>query len=610
MITPAPPRPDNSRARPAATDAADEGAPTSPSALRLLTDSHRRTLAVASLLSLTAAGLGLAQPLLALHAIDTTHSGGSLVLPVTLLAVVFIAQALTEGLAHYVLERTGESIVLSLRLKMIARLLRLRMREHDNLRTGDLVSRVSTDTTLLRDAVAYGSVDILSGTVVVLGGASVMIWLDPFLFLLVCAVLAVAGGAAALALARVRDVTEHAQHSVGEMSADLERAMTAIRTVRASRATDRESERIGARARAAWTAGVRAARLDSLISPAVELAANGSFILVLIVGGIQVAHGVIPLAHLIAFLLYITYLAVPLSGLFQAAALVQKGRGALARARGVLQLPVEEAEPATARPARPVTLLLRADPASCPEKAGPPALEMEGVHFAYRDRQVLRDVSFRVPHRSRTAVVGPSGAGKSTLFALIARFYDPDSGTIRLNGHNTADLTRTECRSHIGLVEQDSPILHGTLRDNLAYAAPDAPEHEIHRAVRLANLQELLQRLPDGLDTPVGDHGVLLSGGERQRLAIARALLSRPTLLLLDEPTAHMDTINEAGLARTIEHIAARTALLIIAHRISTVRAADQIIVLDDGHVEAAGTHEHLRTASALYRRLTGAEGF
>ena len=233
-----------------------------------------------------------------------------------------------------------------------------------------------------------------------------------------------------------------------------------------------------------------------------------------------------------------------------------------------------------------------------------PLLEFDGVSFGYGDVPVLRDVSFRVAPGTRTAIVGPSGAGKSTILALVERFYGPTAGRILLGGVDTALLPRAEVRASLGYVEQDSPVLAGTIRENLRLGAPEADDAACRDVLASVNLTGVLDRDPLGLDAQVGEDGILLSGGERQRLAIARALLASPRLLLLDEPPASMDSRNEQALREAIDAVAEQRTLVIVAHRLATVADADQIVVLEDGRVSAAGTHRDLLDVSPLYRAL------
>jgi ABC-type multidrug transport system fused ATPase/permease subunit len=550
---------------------------------------HRGALAAAVALTVVASGLGLLQPLLLRRAVD--HPGVLSAGLVVTLTALFLTQACVDGVGLYLLERTGERVVLGVRRRLVSRLLRLRMRELDEHRVGDLISRVSVDTTVLREVVSTAFVQLVTGGLTGVGTVALMIWLDPALFALVATTVAVAATVVGTLLGRLRAASELTQTSVGQLSADLERALGAIRTVRASRAEAREDERIGRRAGEAYTAGVRAAWLTSVMSPAVELAVRGSLLLVLLVGGTRVARDATSLGDLMAFLLYATYLVVPLGSVLQGVALLQKGMGALQRVHETTALPVERDYGAA--------------PAPVPSA---PLLAVHDVWFSYRDRQILRGVTFVMPKRCHFALVGPSGAGKSTLFSLIERFYDPVRGSILLDGVPMVELSRDYCRSRIALVDQNAPVLHGTLRDNLCYAAPEASSGELARAVDLVNLGELVERLPAGLDSPVGERGNALSGGERQRIAIARALLTHPDLLLLDEPTAHLDAVNEAALGRAITQVASECALLVIAHRLSTIRQAQRIIVLDGGTVVGAGTHEELLRTNQLYCDLMAAQ--
>jgi ABC-type multidrug transport system fused ATPase/permease subunit len=564
---------------------------------------HRRWIAVAVALTLTASALGLAQPLLVKQVIDSAGTGPIRWQSIVGLIGLFTGQALVQAIARYVLARTGEGIVLGIRLDLIAHLLRLHMPVYDKHRIGDLISRTSTDSFALRQVIAAGVTDALTGTAGLVGIVALMIWLDPVLFLTVIALVVTGMLIIVPVLRGIRTASLHAQQATGEMTADLERAFSAIRTVRASQAEQRETDRIGDQARSAYRASIRMAKLDAAAGPASDLAINGSFLVVLLIGGVRVASGTSSVAELVAFLLYLTYLTGPISSVFQAATAIQQGTGALRRINDVLALPQEsgvrggQRHPVDRRPAVVTRPVNPSDPAL--------VLEFRDVWFGYDPhRPVLRGVSFQVPHHGHIALIGRSGAGKSTIFALTERFYDPDRGKILFHGTDLRALDRGHYRTRIGLVEQHAPVLYGTLRDNLTYTAPDTDEDEIRRAIELANLTELVSRLPHRLDTDVGEHGVALSGGERQRVAIARSLLIRPSLLLLDEPTAHLDTDNEAALSHAINQISTECALLVIAHRYSTVRTADQVFVLDHGEVIAAGTHQHLLDTNSYYRNL------
>lgn len=588
--------------REATDETAERGGTGLRGVLRLL-HGHRRWISLAVLLTLGASALSLAQPLLVKRVIETTASGGAIGYVLALLVVLFLAQALVQGLAQYVLARTGEGIVLGVRLALIKHVLRLPMALYDRHRIGDLISRTSTDSTTLRLLVAEGFAEAVTGAIGLIGVVALMIWLDWLMFLVVLAMVTIAAVIVASVLRGIEVASLSTQRATGAMTADLERALGAIRTVRACRAEQRESDRIGGGARSAYAGSVRMAKLDAMVSPAIQLAVKGSFIVVLLIGGLRVADRQGSIADLAAFLLYMIYLVEPVGTLFQSLSTMEQGMGAYRRVTEVLTLPTEQ--DAVSGPGVPASS--RAGGSGGRQRA--PVLEFRDVWFGYQPRRpVLRGVTFEVPEHAHVALIGDSGVGKSTVFALIERFYDPDRGRILFDDRDIRALGRADHRARVGLVEQHAPVLYGTLRENLTYAVPDAGPDELDRVVELAHLTDLIDRLPQGLDTDAGEHGMALSGGERQRIAIARALLTRPRLLLLDEPTAHLDAVSEAALRRSIRETTAECTLLVIAHRMSTIRAADLIIVLDAGRVVATGTHDELLAGSAQYRLLSRAQ--
>jgi ATP-binding cassette subfamily B protein len=554
-------------------------------------------LAAAAALSLVAAVGALAQPALVARVIDVVGSGEPLLPAVSLLVVVLLAASALSAFQQFLLQRTAEGVVLTTRELLADRLLRLPVAEYDRRRTGDLMSRVGADTTLLRATVTSGVVDVAGSVVLAVGAVIAMALVDGWLLLLTVVSVAIGVTTAVLASRGVRRLSRQAQEEVGAMTAAVERALSAVRTIRASGATTREVAAVGGSARRAFDAGVRVARLEALVSPAGSIAVQGAFLAVLGVGGYRVASGSISVAELVAFILYLFLLVMPLGQAIGAWTQLQTGLGALARIQEILALAPEEDE----RAERPGAAVV--------PRVGAPLLELDDVSFAYPDgTPVLRGVSLQVPAGSRVALVGPSGAGKSTILALIEGFYPVGSGAVRWAGTDVRETPRAALRARLGYVEQEAPVLAGTVRDNLLLTRPDATDPELWAVLADVGLTEVVRRSPRGLDVLVGDEGVLLSGGERQRLAIARSLLARPELLLLDEPTASLDARNEGLLRETLAAAAADRALLVVAHRLSTVLDSDQIVVLDQGRVVASGTHAELVDSSPLYRELAAAQ--
>lgn len=605
---------------------------------------HKKTLVVVAILSVLAAAATLAQPLVVGQVIERVQQSQPLGTLVWVLVALVVASSVVSGIQHYLLQRTGTAVVYSSRRRLIAQLLHLPVQEYDARRTGDLVSRVGTDTTLLYAVLTQGLADSIGNALIFVGAVVAMLLIDPVLLMLILVVVGASVAVVGALSGRIRRATTVQQEKVGELASGVERAIGSIRTIRASGAASREQAAIDQTARGAYDAGVQVAKASAFIVPIAGIALQLSLLVVLGVGGFRVASGAITIAQLVTFVMFLFFLVQPLGSFFGAITSVNQALGALGRIQEVLDLPTETAHDAEGAVA--------ADEArrNCPDEAltGPirtvddllaasdtSAIEFRGVSFAYpaavvrtrrsaeeeaqraladvhadavdvreHDGDVLRDVSFTVPRGARVALVGPSGAGKSTTLALIERFYDPDSGAVLLDGTDVRRIDRTRLRAQLGYVEQDAPTLAGTIGDNLRLSSPEASDAACERVLRAVNLGDVLERSPLGLDAPVGEAGVMLSGGERQRLAIARALLAAPPILLLDESTSSLDGLNEQRMRDAIDAVAAGRTLVVIAHRLSTVVDSDLIIVLDGGRVIGQGTHDELVETVPLYRDL------
>lgn len=556
---------------------------------------HRWTLLAGAVLSLVTGATGLLLPLVARELIDDLSHDRAITGALLIMSGLVVANAALGALGSYVLRRTAESVVLGARRALSSYLLRLRITAVDRSEPGDLMARITSDTTLLREVTTDSLVGLGTGGLTLVATVAMMGLVDPVLLLVTLGVILAAGTILGVIVPRINRASRQAQDAVGVMGASLERILGALRTVKASGAEHREERTLHEAAEESWRQSVRAAKWSAAAGNTAGLAMQIAFITVLAVGGARVATGAIDVGTLVAFLLYVFYLMSPIQQVVGAITQYQTGSAALARIQEALRLP---AEPAAAPAALPAT------------GAEPAALAFEDVRFRYADDlpYVHHGVTFAVPAQGMTAFVGPSGAGKTTVFSLIERFYDPEAGTITLDGRALADWELPQLRSAIGYVEQDAPVLSGSLRDNLLLGNPEADDEALTRVLKTTRLDGLVARLPDGLDTLVGHRGTKLSGGERQRVAIARALLRRPRLLLLDEATSQLDAVNEAALRDTVADVARTTTVLVVAHRLSTVTMADRIVVMDAGRVRAVGTHRELVAADPLYAELAATQ--
>lgn len=561
---------------------------------------HKPVLVVVIILSVFGSAATLGQPLVVSQVITRVTNGEIFGPLVWALIALVVVSAFISGFQHYLLQRTGEGVVLSSRRTLVRRMLHLPISEFDTRRTGDLVSRVGSDTTLLRAVLTQGLVDAIGGALTFAGALVAMIIIDPILLGLTLLVIFVAIVVVVTLSRRIRVASRKAQDQVGELAAAVERAISSVRTVRAANATDREIAEVDLAAKGAWQMGVKVAKISALVVPVSFIAMQVAFLTVLGVGGYRVAAGAITVAQLVSFILFLFMMIMPLGQAFGAISSTNSALGALGRIQEIIALPIEgendrDIAPRNPKSDEPRSILTRAKN----------ALTFSKVSFSYAESPVILDhVSFTVPHGQRTALVGPSGSGKSTILNLIERFYDPTAGIIKLGSVDIRELDREALRSQIGYVEQDAPVLAGTIADNLRLAKPDATDDECLAVLNDVNLGRVVKRNPLGIDALVGENGIMLSGGERQRLAIARALLAAPPILLLDESTSSLDGKNEQMMREAIDKVAADRTLLIIAHRLSTVVDCDQIVVLEQGKIIGTGTHSELVKSTPLYRDL------
>ncbi|MGB3186774.1 MAG: ABC transporter ATP-binding protein [Ornithinimicrobium sp.] len=581
---------------------------------------HRTSLIWVAITSLFATAFAVIQPLMLQQLINSVGAGEAVASLVGLLIAVTLAEALFSGVQTYLLQSTAERVVLGVRRSVVRALLSLPVKVFDSRRVGDLMSRVGADTTLLRSVVTSGVFEIISSTLMFVAAVVLMIIIDPLLFALTLGTVLIGVSAAFILGRRVRVASKDAQEAVGAMSSSVERALTGIRTIKAAVAEDREAELIDKDARSAYRAGVRLAVLSAIINPLMSICLQAAFLVVLAVGGVRVANGSMPLGDLMAFILYLFLLVLPIGQAVGAFVQIQLGLAALDRIQDVVRLDAEDADEAGLDHGG------RTSATAFEESPRKPAIEFLNVSFSYpapapsdgveaeqtsstKPGVVLQGVSFAIPAGSRTALVGPSGSGKSTTLALIERFYEPTSGSIQLGGMPLARTLRTSVRRQVALIEQDAPVLSGTLADNLRLVDPDADDAELVAALHAVDLADLLGREGDGLHLDLGEHGTKLSGGQRQRLAWARTLLGKRPVVLMDEPTSSVDSRTEHRLQQTLDDVAQGSTLLVVAHRLSTVLDFDQIVVLEAGRVVAVGTHDELSLRDGVYRDMAGRQG-
>lgn len=557
-------------------------------------------MAVSVLLLAGSTALILVQPQLAGRLVDGAAAGaldgGTAVVLLTMLA----GQLVLEALGHFQLDRIGEKIVLRMRRDFTDHVVRLPIGVLDRGRAGDVLAQGTSDAGLLRDMPrAVG--DIVFGLLTLIGAGIFMLSIDAVTVGIAVVVLGLAYAAANPFLSRIQRASTNRQVALGDYTAGLDRTLGAARTVKLFGAEDRELTSIGVSAAAAYAAGVRIASSTAVNLLIIRLGVTGALLAIMIIGGGRVAGGDLAVGQFVSLFAFAVYAIFPITGGFTALATLRTSAGAyhhlIATLRGL-----PEGDP----PALTGAGVADAPSASAPGRAEGPLVEFDRVSFSYDGgdgHRVLDDVSFALDRNQITALIGPSGAGKSTVLALLCRFHDASAGTVRWEGRDVRTMGLRELRGRLGLLEQDAPVLHGTIRDNLLIADPGADDADLWRVLEQASIADEIALLPAQLDTAVLERGRSLSGGQRQRLALARALLSRSELILMDEPTSHLDRANEYDVMNNLLQARGRRSLLVVAHRLSTVTNADRVLVLAHGRIQATGSHAELLSV-AVYREL------
>ncbi len=503
--------------------------------------------------------------------------------------VIFLIRGVTTFGNRYLMGYIGQRVVTDLRKRLFAHLQRLSISYYDKRRTGEIMSNLTNDISALQSAIVDNFVSLVQELAIFIGSFVSMIYLQWKLTVLCLVIVPMVSFIIKFFGKKLHKSGKNVQEKLADVTAMLQEVIQGVRIVRSFNRSDYEIQRFDDVNEANFKANVRTIRQSSQLTPFVEFFSAIAITVIIWYGGLSVIDGIMTSGELIAFLIYAINLANPTRRIAEAVGNIQKSLGAADRVFAIL-----DTEPEVKN--RPGAGALQVT-------AG--RVEFDHVAFSYEpDHPVLTDISFTAEPGQTVAIVGPSGAGKTTIANILPRFYDVTGGSVRIDGTDIRDVTIGSLRDHIGLVPQDTLLFNTTIKNNILYGRLDATDEEVWEAVRAANAEHFIRELPMGIETRVGDRGLVLSGGQRQRIAIARALLKNPAILILDEATSALDTESEKVVQEALDRLMVGRTSFVIAHRLSTIQNADQILVINGGVIAERGTHEELMEKNGLYHEL------